>query len=109
MEIPLKEVRLAELPVANLGTAGLRGLQLLSHLIRQVGGRPRLVPSPLAKVALDQLWKLRISDFPAQELDHLRYVCMVDDARARAELGYEPAYSIDRVLKDVRRLRYQMG
>jgi predicted aspartyl protease len=28
VEIPLQEVRLAELPVANLGTAGLRGLQL---------------------------------------------------------------------------------
>jgi len=81
----------------------------LSHLIRQVGGRPRLVPSPLAKVALDQLWRLRLSGFPSQELDHLRYVCMVDDSRARAELGYEPAHPIDRVLKDVRRLRYQLG
>jgi len=81
----------------------------LSHLIRKAGGRPRLVPSPLAKVALDQLWKLRLSNFPSQELDHLRYVCMVDDSRARAELGYEPAHSIDRVLRDVRRLRYQLG
>jgi UDP-glucose 4-epimerase len=80
----------------------------LSHLIRQVGGRPRLVPSPLARVVLDQLWKLRLSSFPSQELDHLRYVCMVDDSRARTELGYEPAHSIDQVLRDVRRLRYQM-
>lgn len=81
----------------------------LSHLIRQAGGRPRLVPSPLAKVALDQLWKLRLSSFPSQELDHLRYVCMVDDSRARTELGYEPAHSIDRALKDARRLRYQIS
>jgi len=81
----------------------------LSHLVRKVGGRPRLVPSPLAKVALDQLWKLRLSGFPSQELDHLRYVCMVDDSRARTELGYEPAHPIDGVLRDVRRLRYQMG
>ena len=80
----------------------------LSHLIRQVGGRPRQVPTPLAKVALDQLWKLRLSTFPSQELDHLRYVCMVDDSRARTELGYEPAHSIDRVLTDVRRLRHQV-
>jgi UDP-glucose 4-epimerase len=95
---------------------GLRGIfnvrgpgeMPLSHLVRQAGGRPRLVPSPLAKVALDQLWKLRLSSFPAQELDHLRYVCMVDDSRARTELGYAPAHSIDRVLKDVRRLRYQL-
>ena len=80
----------------------------LSHLVRQAGGRPRVVPSSVAKVALDQLWKLRLSSFPSQELDHLRYVCMVDDSRARTDLGYEPAHSIDRVLRDVRRLRYQM-
>jgi hypothetical protein len=34
---------------------------------------------------------------------------MVDDTRARTELGYEPAHSIDRVLRDVRRLRYELG
>jgi nucleoside-diphosphate-sugar epimerase len=34
---------------------------------------------------------------------------MVDDSRARTELGYEPAHSIDRVLKDVRRLRHQLS
>jgi nucleoside-diphosphate-sugar epimerase len=34
---------------------------------------------------------------------------MVDDSRARAELGYEPVHSIDQVLKDVRRLRHQMS
>jgi UDP-glucose 4-epimerase len=60
-------------------------------------------------VALDQLWKLRLSSFPSQELDHLRYVCMVDDTRARAELGYEPVHSIDRALKDVRKARFQMA
>jgi len=81
----------------------------LSHLVRKAGGRPRVVPAPLAKVALDQMWKLRLSSFPSQELDHLRYVCMVDDSRARTELGYEPVHSIDRVLRDVRRLRYQVA
>ncbi len=81
----------------------------LSHLVRKAGGRPRVVPASLAKVALDQLWKLRLSSFPSQELDHLRYVCMVDDSRARTELGYEPVHSIERVLRDVRRLRYQVA
>ncbi len=81
----------------------------LSHLVRKAGGRPRSVPAPLARAALDQLWRLRLTSFPSQELDHLRYVCMVDDSRARTELGYEPAQSIDRVLRDVRSLRYQVG
>jgi UDP-glucose 4-epimerase len=78
----------------------------LSHLVRSAGGRPWVLPSPLARLALDQLWRLRLSNFPSQELDHLRYVCMVDDARAREELGYEPTYSIDRALRDLRRVRY---
>ena len=81
----------------------------LSHLVKKAGGRPRAVPAPLARVALDQLWKLRLSTFPSQELDHLRYLCMVDDTRARTELGYEPVHPIERVLRDVRRLRYQVA
>ncbi len=80
----------------------------LSHLVRNAGGRPRVLPSPLARLALDQLWRLRLSNFPSQELDHLRYVCMVDDGRAREELGYEPTYSIDRALRDLRRVRYTL-
>ena len=60
-------------------------------------------------VRIDQLWKLRLSTFPSEELDHLRYVCMVDDSRARTEMGYEPVYSVNRVLKDVRRLRYRVS
>ncbi len=78
----------------------------ISHLVCKAGGRPRVLPSPLARVAVDQLWRLRLSSFPSQELDHLRYVCMVDDSRAREELGYEPIYSIDRALRDLRRVRY---
>ena len=78
----------------------------LSHLVRRVGGRPRTLPSPLARMTLDQLWRLRLSDFPAEELDHLRYVCMVDDTRAREQLGYQPRYSIDHAIRDARRLRY---
>jgi UDP-glucose 4-epimerase len=105
----VRAIQLALRPGAR-GIFNIRGPgeMPLSHLIRKVGGRPRLIPSPLAKVALDQLWKLHLSSFPSQELDHLRYVCMVDDSRARAELGYEPAHSIDGVLRDLRRLRYQM-
>lgn len=83
-----------------------QGEMPLSHLVRKAGGRARVLPSPLARLALDQLWRLRLSSFPSQELDHLRYVCMVDDALAREELGYEPAYSIDRALRDLRRFRY---
>ena len=47
-------------------------------------GRPSLpIPHPLATTMLKPLWRLRMASFPAPELDHIRYVCMVDDARAR--------------------------
>jgi len=78
----------------------------LSHLVRKAGARPRLVPSPLARVALDQLWKLRLSSFPSQELDHLRYVCMVDDSLARSTLGYAPRYDLEGTLRGVDQERW---
>ena len=39
-------------------------------------------------VRINSLWRSRIVSFPAPELDHIRYVCMVDDIKARNELGY---------------------
>lgn len=103
----VRSIQLALRPGVR-GIFNIRGLgeMPLSHLVRKAGGRPRVLPSPLARVAIDQLWRLRLSSFPSQELDHLRYVCMVDDARAREELGYEPTYPIDRALRDLRRIRY---
>jgi UDP-glucose 4-epimerase len=41
------------------------------------------------------MWALRLTTFPPPELDHIRYVCMVDDRRARQELGYAPATSLE--------------
>jgi UDP-glucose 4-epimerase len=42
-----------------------------------------------------------MTSFPAPELDFVRYVCMVDDQRAREVLGYEPAFDIDQTLNAV--------
>ena len=83
-----------------------QGEMPLSRVIRTAGRRPRLIPSPVARMALDQLWRLRMSSFPSQELDNLRYVCMVDDSPARTELGYQPIYSIERTLKAVHSARH---
>ena len=47
------------------------------------------------------MWSLRLTDFPVPELDHIRYVCMVDDARARAELGFTPATSVEETVRSV--------
>jgi UDP-glucose 4-epimerase len=62
----------------------------LSRIV-QLTGRTRLtLPHSLLRMALERLWRLHATSFPAQELDFIRYVCMVDDARARRELGFAP-------------------
>jgi len=73
----------------------------LSHAIK-ILRRPSLpVPYSLGKAVLKRLWSFRLTTFPAPELDHIRYVCMVDDKRARDELGYKPAVSIEETVKSV--------
>ena len=79
-------------------TPGVRGIFNLagpprsrSRGIAEDLGRPTVpIPHPLAATMLSPLWRLRMASFPAPELDHIRYVCMVDDARARETLGYAP-------------------
>ena len=67
----------------------------LSRLIKILGRQKLSVPYSVAKVALSRLWSLRLTTFPAPELDHIRYVCMVDDRRARQVLGFAPSKSLD--------------
>jgi UDP-glucose 4-epimerase len=59
------------------------------------------VPHPVARMILDRLWKVRLSSFPAPELDFIRYVCMVDDSRARQVLGYDHRFGIEQTLRSV--------
>jgi UDP-glucose 4-epimerase len=66
----------------------------LSRLIGLLGRRRISVPYPLARAALHRLWSLHLSTFPPPELDHIRYVCMVDDRRARDILGYAPTKTL---------------
>lgn len=73
----------------------------LSHAIR-ILRRPSVpVPYTLGKQVLKRLWSFRLTNFPVPELDHIRYVCMVNDRRAREELAYEPVVSIEETVKSV--------
>jgi UDP-glucose 4-epimerase len=67
----------------------------LSRLIRILGRQRFSVPHSLARIALRRMWALRLTNFPPPELDHIRYVCMVDDRRARHELGYAPTTTLE--------------
>lgn len=73
----------------------------LSRMMRLLGRNPLPVPGPLIKGVMGRLWSYRATGFPTPELDHLRFICMVDDARAREELGFKPLYDIEQTLKSV--------
>jgi UDP-glucose 4-epimerase len=73
----------------------------LSRILR-ILGRPSLpVPYTVGKTLLKRMWSLRLSTFPPPELDHIRYVCMVDDRRAKAILGFGPGHSIEETVLSV--------
>jgi len=73
----------------------------LSRLIAKTGRARLSVPYTLARGLVRQLFRYRATSFPAPELDHIRYVCMVDDGRARSELGFSPAHDIDETIAAV--------
>jgi UDP-glucose 4-epimerase len=73
----------------------------LSRLIA-LTGRPQLkVPHFLARSVAERLFRVRATSFPAPELDHIRFVCMVDDRRARNLLGFIPKHSIEETVRAV--------
>jgi UDP-glucose 4-epimerase len=73
----------------------------LSHAIEILGRGHVPVPHPMARMMLDRLWKMRLTSFPAPELDFIRYVCMVDDSRAREVLGYTHRHALADTLRAV--------
>lgn len=73
----------------------------LSKAIRTLGRSMLPVPHALARATLDRMWRWHITSFPAPELDFIRYVCMVDDSRAREVLGYESTFDLKSTLESV--------
>ncbi len=73
----------------------------LSRVLGMLGRRSVPVPYSLAKATLKRLWSLRLTSFPAPELDHIRYVCMVDDTRAREMLRFSPRHGIEETVHAV--------
>jgi UDP-glucose 4-epimerase len=73
----------------------------LSRILKMLGRTSVPLPHAMFKAAIDQMFKMRLTAFPAPEIDHIRYVCMVDDARARETLGYAPKSSIEETVRSV--------
>lgn len=73
----------------------------LSRAIALLGRRRMAIPHTLAKRGVSGLFRMGMTDFPAPELDFIRFVCMVDDARARSVLGYRPTHGLTETLSSV--------
>lgn len=74
----------------------------LSVILEKLDRDPVRLPETLARTMLEAGWSLRLSDWPVPEIDHIKYVCMVDDSLAREQLGFSHDYSLEEVLEDVR-------
>jgi UDP-glucose 4-epimerase len=73
----------------------------LSRILKILGRQKISVPYSMARIALGRLWSLRLTTFPPPELDHIRFVCMVDDRRARQVLGFTPERSLEETVLSV--------
>jgi UDP-glucose 4-epimerase len=73
----------------------------LSRYIKILGRQRIGVPYSLARMVMGRMWSLRLTTFPAPELDHIRYICMVDDRRARQVLGFTPRMSAEETVLSV--------
>ncbi len=73
----------------------------LSRLIAHTGRTRLPIPHSLFQRAISSMFSLRATSFPAPEIDHIRYVCMVDDLRAREVLGHRPRRSIEETVRAV--------
>ena len=71
----------------------------VSLVLRELGRKQVSVPGPLLRFALRRMWRLRLTRFPAQEVDHIQWPATVDGSRARDELGYEPRRGLREIFR----------
>ncbi len=69
------------------------GVLPLSTLLRLAGKRSVPVPHPMLYRLAYLPWLSRTGEVPAAFYDHLRFGWVVDTARAKTLLGFEPTYS----------------
>ena len=74
----------------------------LSELLRQLNRTRMMIPESVARPVLSTLFRWRLSSFPVEELDHIKYVCMVDDSLAREQLRYKPNMTMAQTIADLR-------
>ncbi|MBT9558441.1 MAG: NAD-dependent epimerase/dehydratase family protein [Myxococcales bacterium] len=70
----------------------------LRTLLALFGKRTVAVPHVVLEPLVKRMWRSGLWSFPPDQLDHLKFSCMVDDARIRRELGYTPTRSLEDIV-----------
>jgi UDP-glucose 4-epimerase len=73
----------------------------LSTILRELNKQTVPIPHPLARPVLTALWRGKLTSFPVPELDHIKFVCMVDGTRARDALGFRPRHTLKETIRTV--------
>lgn len=76
------------------------GVLPLSTVIKLAGRVALPVPHPLAESFGSALWLAQLADAPPSFYRYLRFLCVADGARARAKMGFRPAYTTREALVD---------
>lgn len=77
-----------------------RGVLPYTTVLALMGKLPAPMPHFLARPLSKALWLTQVFDSPPSFLDFLRFLCVADGARAKAELGFTPRYGIKRTILD---------
>jgi len=73
----------------------------LSQIFAELKRRPIPVPHVVARPLLKRLFRWGMASFPAEEIDHLLFLCMVDGSRWAKETGWKPAFSMRETIRSV--------
>jgi UDP-glucose 4-epimerase len=76
------------------GPSALPISQILKHSSKTIVP----IPSAFLRAGLSFLWRMRLTRFPPDEVDHIQWPSTVDGRRARDELGYTPKHDLTSIL-----------
>jgi UDP-glucose 4-epimerase len=77
-----------------------KGVLPYTTVLALMGKVPLPLPHFLARPLSRALWVTQVFDSPPSFLDFLRFLCVADGRRARAELGFSALFNIKRTIHD---------
>lgn len=76
------------------------GVLPLSTVVKLAGRIALPVPHPIAESFGAAMWLAQLADGPPSFYKYLRFLCVADGAKARAKMGFRPAYTTREALVD---------